>query len=66
MEETKGRPDRPPYVSGDSLQLSQQMNLRKKDDTTVLATSLCIGVVLGTYQSDQVTTVNFVIVISHS
>ena len=32
----------------------------KKDDATVLGASFCIGTILGTYQSNQVTTVNFV------
>jgi hypothetical protein len=35
------------------------MNLRKIDYATVLGASFCIGTMLGTYQSDQVTMVNF-------
>ena len=36
------------------------MNLRKIDDATMFGASFCIGRILGTYQSDRVTTVTFV------
>ncbi len=45
--------DRLPYISGDSIKLSQQMNLRKKiGNVNMLATSFHIRTVLGTNQSN--------------
>ncbi len=56
----KLRPDRPSYVSGNIWCLSQQMSSRKNNNATMLGVSFCIGTILGTYRSDQVTAVNFV------
>jgi hypothetical protein len=41
------------------------MNLRKKDNATMSGISFCIKTILGTYQSNQVTTEILSIAVNH-